>query len=189
MRTERSLLDDVMPTWHWRTRRTHWVEAEPEAAFELARRVTVAEVPFTARLRAIGALPGRVAGFEPAAPRPVTLFDDLLEQGFSVLELRPGRELVLGRVGQFWRWGGTIRREVIGRERFDAFGEPGFAKAAISFRAEPADLGSLLAVETRVAATDRTTYRRFNRYWLIGAWANRVTRAQLLRAVAQRARN
>jgi hypothetical protein len=176
-----SLLDEVMPHWHWRTRSTAWVDAPAGEVFLAFEQVRMAELPGAAAAR---------AGQSGQDPSGVTLISDLLAQGFFLLAEEPDRELVLGRIGQFWQAGATVRDG--GRAWFGGFDTPGYAKAAFALRAQ-AETGpagrasSLVSVESRVIATDATTRREFNRYWLVGAWANPAGRRQLLAAVRHRA--
>src|SRR4051812_13850520 len=86
------------------------------------------------------------------------VFDQFLAEGLVLLADDP-EELVLGAVGRFWTGGGLIVR--VARGEFAEFGEPGYAKAAINFRAD----GATLSTETRMQATDDEARRHFGRYW------------------------
>lgn len=170
-------LDLLVPRWHWRNSATLWVAAAPPEVFLAAEQVTLAELPGTATLRARESHNRRLG---------ITVIHDLLTQGFFLLHEQPDRELVLGRVGQFWRAGGTAPAHVGGRTTFQSFNEPGYAKAALSLRADPGAGGSMVRIETRLLATDDKTFAEFNRYWLVGAWANPTARRQLLHAIRAR---
>jgi hypothetical protein len=50
---------------------------------------------------------------------------------------RPGREVVAGAVGRFWRTVGNEAAPVRTRADFVAFSEPGYAKAVIAFTVFP----------------------------------------------------
>jgi hypothetical protein len=176
-----SLLDEVMPTWHWRTRSTAWVDAAAAEVFLAFEQVRMAELPGAAAAR---------AGQSGQDPSGVTLISDLLAQGFFLLAEEPDHELVLGRIGQFWRARATVSDG--GRAWFGNFAEPGFAKAAFALRVQAqtgptGTASSLVSVESRVIATDNATRREFNRYWLVGSWANPAGRRQLLAALRHRA--
>jgi len=179
-----SLLDEVMPHWHWRTRSTAWVDAPAAEVFLAFEQVRMAELPGAAAAR---------AGQSGQDPSGVTLISDLLAQGFFLLAEEPDHELVLGRIGQFWQARATVRDG--GRAWFGSFAEPGFAKAAFALRVQAGTgptgatgaTSSLVSVESRVIATDNATRREFNRYWLVGSWANPAGRRQLLAAVRHRA--
>ncbi|HEV7669226.1 MAG TPA: hypothetical protein VGS22_11915 [Thermoanaerobaculia bacterium] len=65
---------------------------------------------------------------------------------------------------------------------------PGLALAVMSFRTEP--LGAdrcRLTTETRIFATDRSTFRRFKRYWRLIAPGSAILRSTWLQAIRARA--
>lgn len=173
-------LDELLPTWHWRSRSTAWVDAPAAEVFLAFEQVNLSELPGAAAIRQRQSKRDRTG---------VTMLHDLLDQGFFLLHEEPERELVLGRVGQFWRPSAATALPVSGRRAFLEFSEPGYAKAAFSLQVKDLDQGSMAAVESRVIATDDHTHREFNRYWLVGSWANPAGRQQLLGAVRQRATN
>ena len=112
------------------------------------------------------------------------MLDDLVLQGFVRLETTTNR-VVLGRVGQFWRAGGTGWAPADAAALVD-FDEPGYAKAVIGLGTTPVASGTLVVIETRLVATDETTYQEFNRHWLVEPWANSHTQADLLAALRRR---
>jgi len=176
-------LDVVMPSWHWRSRATTWVDADPACVFLAFEQTSLSELPGAAAVRRRQARGDRSG---------LTVLHDLLDQGFVLLGEVPDREVVLGRIGQFWQAGPTAAVGVDGRRAFLAFDEPGYAKAAFSVRVEPLGPtppghGTMAVVESRLVATDQHTRREFNRYWLVGSWANPAGRSQLLAAVRRRA--
>jgi hypothetical protein len=96
-----------------------------------------------------------------------------------VLAEEPGRELVLGTIGQPWRLRGGNNP----RGDFAALDRPGYAKLAIDWRLED----GVLSTETRVFLTDEESRRKFRRYWLlIRPWSGLIRR-MWLRAIARRA--
>lgn len=80
-------------------------------------------------LFAIRAVPHLLTG--KARPRRSLTLDTFLKAGFMILAEEPGRELVVGAVGRFWRLDSGIER--IDPEEFEAFDRPRFAKAALGF--------------------------------------------------------
>lgn len=171
-------LDELMPTWHWRAQATAWLDAAPDDVFLAFEQVTLSELPFAAAARRRQAKRDRSG---------LTMLHDLLDQGFFLLYEEQDVELVLGRVGQFWRPPAASAVTVTGRRSFLAFDEPGYAKAAFGFRVCGLDRGTMTVVETRVSATDERTHREFNRHWLVGSWADPAGRKQLVDAVRKRA--
>jgi len=99
----------------------------------------------------------------------------------------PGRELVFGIAGRFWRPDGGLRK-IPNRDAFVAFVEDGFAKGAWNLRIEPVDGGACdLTTETRVQCFGAAARRKFRLYWsLIGPFSGMIRRA-LLRDIRRRA--
>lgn len=145
------------------------VRAGPDRAYRAVREVDLSDSAVIRSLFALRGLPRR---------GPLSL-DDLPRIGFVILAEDPGREIVLGLVGRFWRARGGLRRVAPGE--FDAFAEPGFAKAAWNFLVEPAGGGrSAVSTETRVVTTDPASLRSFRRYWrLAGPFSALVRRRTL----------
>jgi hypothetical protein len=107
--------------------------------------------------------------------------------GFTKLDEIPGRELVFGIAGRFWRPAGDLRR-LADRAAFDAFAEEGCVKVAWNLRVEPLDDGaSLLSTETRIASFGRGARRKFRLYWAVVGPFSGLTRRSLLRGVKRRA--
>ena len=65
--------------------------------------------------------------------------------------------------------------------RFAAFDTPGYVKVAFNIRVEPYGSGrALITTETRTAATDPASLRRFARYWmLVGPFSALIRRLTL----------
>jgi hypothetical protein len=88
---------------------------------------------------------------------------------------------------QAWRLTGGERPPDLDAAGVREFAEPGWVKIAMEFRLTPAVGGTHLSSETRVAATDPATRRRFNRYWLVVGPGSSATRWEVLTAVALKA--
>jgi hypothetical protein len=128
-----------------------------------------------------------------AAGGPASFRDRLTRFGFTLLEEKPGEELVFGLVGRFWRPDGGLRRTTA--EEFAAFREPGFAKAAWNIRVVGSGLhlphgGSglhlphcELSTETRVLCLGEEARRRFLLYWRLVEPFSGAIRWSLLRGV------
>jgi hypothetical protein len=166
-----SLLDDVLPEWHFRERHRRHVSAEPERVFAAVRQLTLAETPVAAVLV-------RLRGMHPERDLPI--FDEMRRVGFEVEAEEPGRELAFAAVGQPWKVRGGERRRGVD---FRTFAEPGFAKMAFNFRLD----GPTLSTETRVLLTDERSRRAFRRYWLVIRPFSGLIRRAWLRAIARRA--
>lgn len=98
------------------------------------------------------------------ASRGSSLKERLERFAFTLLDEKPGEELVFGLVGKFWRPDGGLRR--LSREEFAAFAEPGFGKAAWNLRLDPGPgSASTLSTETRVLCLGEGARRKFVFYW------------------------
>ena len=110
-----------------------------------------------------------------------TLSERLERFAFTLLEEKPGEELVFGLVGKFWRPDGGLRR--VSREDFAAFREPGFAKAAWNLRVEDSELST----ETRVLCLGEDARRKFLLYWKLVEPFSGLIRWSLLRGIRRAA--
>ncbi len=164
-----ALLDEVLPAWDFRERHSIRLEAPAERVFAAIREATPAEMPLVRSLFRLRRLPS-------ASDR--SLYEQL-EPSFRTLAEEPGRELVLGAIGQPWRWSRGRSPDA----DFRRFGGPGYAKMALSFRYE----GGTLSTETRVLLTDPASRRAFRRYWLLVRPFSGLIRHGWLRAARRRA--
>ena len=120
------------------------------------------------------------------AEEPATLPESLARFGFTPLEEAPGRELVFGLVGRFWRLKGDLR--TVPATEFAGFREPGVAKAAWNLLVEEEAPGvTRLSTETRVLCLGDSARRRFLLYWRIVEPFSGLIRRSLLRGVRRAA--
>jgi len=115
---------------------------------------------------------------------PVLPFaEGLRRAGFQVVAEKRPEEWVVGAAGRFWTPSGRIIRLASAAE-FDAYQEPGAAKAAMGFRLE--SLGprhTRLTTETRVSCFGPEAERSFGVYWRAVAPWSALLRRVMLRAV------
>lgn len=154
------------------------VRASPDEAYRAFRTFDAATIPWVHGLFAVRVLPDRLRGREADV---ATLGIDSIVGGkssFRLLEDTPGRGVVVGAIGKFWRTDIEFAR--VDRAAFASFAEPGWGKVAWEIRAEPTDGGSVVTIELRVGATDDASWRRFVRYFaLIGRFSHAIRRAVL----------
>jgi hypothetical protein len=161
------------------------VRATPEAVYVAIRAVTASEIPSFRVLTWIRSprLPGRGGGESMLQPSPRDpILDVATRSGFVWLADERGREALVGTV--VCCEGARARSA----EEFQALTRPGVAKAAMNFRIT--DLGGgecLVTTETRVAATDRATRRRFGLYWAFIYPGSSLIRHGWLEAIRKRA--
>ena len=114
-------------------------------------------------------------------PQKVTL-RTLLEGGFGQLAEDPGREIVLGVAGRFWRPMGNILP--FNPEHFQGPAPPGLARAVLNFFVqEVSPERTLLSTETRVVCGDTMSRWKFRAYWVMIKPFSGLIRLIMLRAV------
>lgn len=117
--------------------------------------------------------------------RDLPLLEVARRGGFVELA-RSEHEIVLGVIGRFWRpSGGRAPFTDIGS--FEAFAQPGFAKALVDFRITEEDGACRLRTETRIRGVDAAGSRRFKAYWFVIHGGSAFIRRMWLRAIARRA--
>jgi len=130
-----------------------------------------------------------VRGYGCRVARPAStggLVGSLERCGFVSLGGRPGRELVFGLAGRFWRPDGILR--ALTAEEFLAFSEDGWAKAAWNISAAPDGTGgTLLRTETRVLCFGARARRLFRIYWSTIEVFSGAIRMSMLRGIRRKA--
>lgn len=178
---QRTLLDEALPEFDFRSRHRRHVAAAPEAVWRAVARYDLsrdASLPVRSLFRLRG------------LPIPSGRFRDVLgPSGFTILTEHADREIVAGTFGKFW----AIRElaHMANPDDFDhfrAFDRPGWAKAAVCLRLEPlADGSTKLVTETRVLCGDDPARRRFAVYWMLIRAFSGWIRRDLLRGIARSA--
>jgi hypothetical protein len=171
-----SALDRLLPDYQFVERHKTFVRASRQEVWRALHEVTPSEMALTRILFGVRTLPARLAGARTAGPAGPWL-PSLLTSGFEVMAETPEQELVLGTNGRFWEL----------RARPHPQPDPGSAIAAMDFRLEDRQGGTLVTTETRVAVEDRAARRRFARYWLVIRIGSGLIRRDLLHAVRRRA--
>lgn len=110
-----------------------------------------------------------------------------IDNGFVLLAVDGGRELVLGLVGRVWR----LRpgpRPVVDAGSFVDFVQPGYAKAVMNVVLHAQGDGrTVVETETRVHCTDAGARRRFRLYWTLVAPFSGLIRRELLGVIKRHA--
>jgi hypothetical protein len=180
------LLDRYLPQYDVTETHAVVVDADTDLTWQAVRRSDLSRSAVKRVLLELRSLPNRLQGVlkgrrsETARP-PLTL-DDMKRAGFLLLDERPGYEIVFGCIVQPWN---AVTDEEpapqVEASRFAAFDTPGYVKVAFNIRVEPYGSGrALITTETRTAATDPISLRRFARYWLfIGPFSALIRRLML----------
>jgi hypothetical protein len=175
------LLNDQLPTYDVVLTEHLVVEAGSEAAFAAAKnfdflttRSALVTVLMTART-----VPARILRRPVASPKTLMLGRDSgALPGWVLLGEVPGREVVFGAVGKFWK--PDIEWRDLPASEFAAFADPGWGKIACHLLVRPDGPGrSVLTYECRTATTDPDSRAKMSRYW----WLIRPFVTYILRAV------
>lgn len=156
-----------------------FVAAPPEAAWPVVRNFDPEAVPWVHLLFALRTLPERLMHPERAQAAPRVGLDQLGKaEGFMILRETPGKELVVGSVGQFWHL--SIVFAKVAPADFPAFDTPGWGKLAWALTVEPFMGGSTIGMELRTTATDEASWKLFERYYALIGGPSRLMRKGLL---------
>jgi hypothetical protein len=181
------LIDPFVP--HPDAAEIHSIEiaAPRETVYRALRTTNFADSLVIKGLLALRALP-RLLMCRGSAPRRLhTLtLDTVLQGSFGLLAEDPGREIVLGVTGRFWR--PIDNTSSFNASSFRDAVRPGFARAVWNFAvSDGSDGGTVLSTETRVVCGDRVSRWKFRAYWLIVRPFSGLIRILMLRAVRKRA--
>ncbi|HEX6194519.1 MAG TPA: hypothetical protein VFZ37_01325 [Jiangellaceae bacterium] len=191
---ETLVLDEFLPAYDHVVSVSQVFRAAPEEVFEAAVTMDLYRLPMARVLIAARGLPARISDArarrrgEAVTPEPTTFrIRDLPAHGWILLGERPGAELVFGTVTKPWRALGGEPKQPVTAEHFAGFSEPGFAKLAESTSVSPYGAHAcILTLETRVAATDEDSRRRFQRYWRATGPFIKLIRPSVMRALDRR---
>ncbi len=155
-----------------------YVKAKPALAWENARHFDGASIPWIKLLFDIRAIPDTIRGVKHDNKH--IGIDQITDNntGFIVLADIPGREVVVGSVGQFWH--PNIRFANVKAGDFAALNKPGWGKLAWAISVEPYLDGSTVCFELRTTATDRTSWDHLNTYYTLIGIGSKLIRHSLM---------
>lgn len=159
------------------------IAAAPETVYRALWTADLGSSPVIKGLLALRSLPERLLhpGQQRRPPQKVTLHT-LVETGFGKLAEEPGREIVLGITGRFWRPIGNMLP--FHQEDFQGPVPLGLARAVWNFTVqEVSPKRTLLSTETRVVCGDATSRWKFRIYWAMIRPFSGLIRLLMLRAV------
>jgi hypothetical protein len=160
------------------------INASPEVVYRALWTADLGSSPVIKFLLALRSLPGIIMQPHKSLPHgPRITLQTFIDAGFGVLAEEPGKEIVLGVSGRFWRPTGNL--SPFNRADFDAPVPAGFARAIWNFRVEGARDQTTLSTETRVTCGDRRSRRKFRAYWFFVRPFSGLIRRIMLRAVRQ----
>lgn len=164
---------------------THEIEiaASREAVYQALWATDLGGSPIIKSLMALRSLPGIVSHPKRLRhlPGQITL-QTIIEGGFGQLAEAPGKEVVLGVVGQFWRPTGNLLP--FSKEMFRGPVQPGLARGVWNFSVHEVGEGlTVLSTETRVVCGDAASRLKFRAYWTVVRPFSGLIRVIMLRAV------
>ena len=187
-----AIIDQWLSEWQFGEYHERRVRASPQQVFAAIKRVRASDI-FLFRtlmyLRGARLDGGTRAGEIPQEEKPI--LDVALAGGFILLGVQEDRELLVGAIAaapaDVVRAAERGNVPALDPALFRTLGRPGFARVVMNFRVIPESDGwTRVTTETRVHAADRTTQRRFARYWRViypGSW---TIRWNWLRAIEAR---
>jgi len=171
------LIDQFFESYDASSRHQRQVRASAWRAFQATRQLDVGSSVAIRILLALRGLGRGSQGFSIAS---------LISRGFVLLGEEPGREVLLGVAGQFWKPDGGIKR--LSANDFAFFDTPGYAKAGWGFHYQELAPGrTMVTTETRVICYGEDARRRFRRYWFLVRPFSGLIRLEALRLLARAA--
>jgi hypothetical protein len=163
------------------------IAASPEVVYGLLWTADLGRSPVIKFLLALRSLPEFT--LHPCQPLPqdrkITL-QTLIDAGFGVLAEQPGKEIVLGVTGKFWRPTGNL--SPFNRADFDEPVAQGLARAVWNFHVEGRNDQTTLSTETRIICGDSGSRRKFRAYWFFVRPFSGLIRRLMLLAVRRECR-
>ena len=183
-------LDDFLPNYDFNEIHTTTVEASSDQTFKAIKELTAAELsPLVFWMLNLRNLPAKLVGKgNPTAPQSGPFLAQLYRGGFIALAEDPGKEIVFGLVGQFWKLTSAEEPHIPTPEAFLAFDDPAFAKVAANLAVTAGERGyTQCSTETRIYVPDSKTRRKFAFYWRIISMGSAFIRVLWLRAIKRKA--
>jgi hypothetical protein len=183
-------LDKFLPTAQFSEFHCVTVNAAPKRVFTAIQELTTADFSWLVfLLMEIRYLPARLTRrHAPVSFQSGLFLEQLYQGGFIPLAEEPGREIVFGLIGQFWKLSGGEAAHIPDPQAFLAFNDPAYAKVAANLLVmEDGDGQTRFSTETRVYAPVPSTRRKFAFYWRIISMGSAVIRVLWLKAIKKKA--
>jgi hypothetical protein len=187
--TDPMVLDLYLPKYDLTETHAVIVDADTDLTWRSIRRSDLSRSAVIRVLLDLRSYPNRMQRFlkgqRAQAARPPLTLDDMGRAGFVLLGERPGQEIAFGTVVRPWK---AVTDDQPAPQHdadgFAAFDTPGYVKVAFNIRVVPyGSERALITTETRTAATDPASLRRFGRYWLLVGPFSALIRRLMLRMV------
>src|SRR5262245_676970 len=176
-----SLLDTYLPAYQFVERHEIVVAGSPGDTLDAVETYDFDGDQFAAALMAVRQLPARLLATLFGASKPAAFG----MKAFTPLGRDGEQEIAVGLAGRFWRPDGGLV-PLPDAATFAAFDEPGAAKLALAFSAQPRGRLTRLTTETRVHCLDARALVSFTPYWLVIRLPSGLIRRRMLKAIKQR---
>lgn len=181
-----TLLDHYLPEYEVSEHHSISVDTSPSRAYDAVLSAPLGSSAIVRILLKLRGLPSLLSGKGRGSldAASATLLDTI-GHGFFLVDEQPGREIVLGTIGKFWRPTGS---RLCGTPE-DLFNgpPPGSAAAIWNFRVVRLGRGSGIHTETRVKCGDEAALRSFQLYWKIVGPFSGLIRRRMLAAIKREA--
>jgi hypothetical protein len=183
-------LDDFLPIYEFNEVHSVDVKAPPERVFAALKELSVAELsPLIFLMLGLRELPARLLRRqERPVSTPGPFLEMLYREDFVPLGEEPGREVVFGLIGKFWKPIPEAGPPIADPSAFLAFDDPAYAKVAANLLVSDGENGSTrCSTETRIHVPDPQTRRKFGLYWLLISLGSGWIRVLWLKAIRRKA--
>jgi hypothetical protein len=183
-----SLIEDSAPSPDAAELHEIEVHASPEVVYRALWTTDLGASLVIKSLLALRSLPAVVVGRKKSFATSAVTLQSIIDGGFGLLAEEPGREILLGVAGRFWRPTGNV--EPFDRASFSRPVPPGMARGLWNFKVVPAgDRETILSTETRVTCGDPASRRRFRLYWFVIRPFSGLVRIIMLKAIRDAAQS
>ncbi len=183
------LLEKFLSSYDFREFHRRDVAAPASRVFRAIKECRPDELPIMRVLMAVRLLPSLLTGERRlGGVGKGSFLQEFIDAGFLLLAEEHDLEIVIGRIGQFWKLTSGEYPQVTEPNAFVGFDLGGFAKVATNLLLKGCQDGStVLSTETRIAATDASARRKFAAYWTIIRPGSALIRREWLRSIERRA--
>ena len=157
-----------------------FVAASPENAWNRARHFDMSEVPWVRFLFQVRTLSAKFSGEKIDFKNEGIGIDQIEREnnGFKILFEDPGKEVVVGSIGQYWHLKMVFAE--FDHISFADFKDPGWGKIAWAITVEPYKKGSTISFELRISATDEDSWKSFKNYYHLIGLGSKLIRKSLM---------
>ena len=185
------LIDQYLPHYDFNAVHQVNVNASSKQVYQAIIELTPTDLsPLVFAMLNFRQLPARITGksnLEKLDHQP--FLDQLFDGGFIPLADEPGREIVFGLIGQFWKLVGNQGPPlpITNEQAFLDFDDLDYAKVVANLAVWDNAGTTHCSTETRISVPHPPTRRKFASYWRLISMGSGWIRVLWLRAIKQKA--